>query len=182
MAKLGRLISGQDISFDTHQAGDGQEVNWRNVHLEKSVHNERGKAKFPLLSNERPSNKGMNDDVYAKVTKEVKRELKKNKVLVDELAETVADVIKRFSQGKATEEDGMTAAKKLAGYFDLDDKIVSSLSNEFKDPEDMDFSTIHRHHKRKYGYIEIKQSSKKVDIRKPSDETIREHRTKGQLR
>ncbi|MGF1873728.1 hypothetical protein L4D77_00085 [Photobacterium frigidiphilum] len=181
MANLKRLISGQNISFDTHQAGDGQNVNWRNVHLEKSVHGERGKAKFPLLSNELPSNKGMNQKVYARVTKEVKRELKRNGQLVDDLVDTVADVIKRFSQGTATVSDGLIAAEKLAGYFDLDNKIISSLPNEFKDPKDMTFSTIHTPNDGD-GYIEIKQSSERVDVRKASDETLREHQMKGQLR
>jgi hypothetical protein len=35
MAKLNRLMKGQDLAFDTHQAGDRQSVNWLALHMEK---------------------------------------------------------------------------------------------------------------------------------------------------
>lgn len=180
MANLKRLIKGQDISFDTHQAGDGQGVKWRDVHLEKSVHGERGKAKFPLLSNERPSSKGMDPKVYASVTKEVKRELSKNKRLTKDLVKTVANVIERFSQGTATEDDGLIAAKKLSGYFDLDEKAVSVLPSLLGKPDNMTFSTIH-YKNDVHEYVEIMQSAEKVAIRKPSQATLHDHQTNGQL-
>ncbi|MFA0113578.1 hypothetical protein AB4407_07800 [Vibrio sp. 10N.261.46.E11] len=178
MANLKRLIKGQDISFDTHQAGDGQRVKWRDVHLEKRVHGERGKAKFPLLSDESPSSKGMNHDVYNRVTREVKRELSKDPNLTKNLVDTVANTIERFSQGTATIEDGVIAAKKLSSYFDLDENIVSTLPNRFDKPNNMTLSTIHNKNGGP-GFIEIVQSKKKVDIRKPSRETLSNHREKG---
>jgi len=41
------LISRSILS--THQAGDGQNVNWRNVHLEKQLHNGGGKVRLPAI-------------------------------------------------------------------------------------------------------------------------------------
>ena len=174
MAKLRKLINGQDISFDTHQAGDGQGVHWKNVHLEKRIHNKRGKVRFPLLSQERPSNSGMNEKDFRKVSSEVKKELRKNSGLVDDLVDTVVEQIDRFSDGEATEDDAKMAAKKLASYFDLDDKIISTLSTKYKKKKTLRFSSLHNNPVRP-GFIEIEQSSEKIHVRKASDEVISEH-------
>ncbi len=119
MGKLNGLINGQDVAFDTHQSGDGQETNWENVHLEKRLHGKRGKARYPLLGDEEPSNSGMNDRDFSRVTREVKRELKKNSNLLNELAETIVNELERFSNGTATIRHAREAAQKVSDYFDL---------------------------------------------------------------
>lgn len=179
LAKLRKLINGQDISFDTHQAGDGQGVHWKHVHLEKRIHNKSGKVRFPLLSQERPSNSGMNERDFRKVSREVKRELKKNPTLVDKLVDTVAEQIDRFSEGKASEDDAKLAAKKLAGYFDLDEKIISALPSKLEEKKLIRYSSLHINPARQ-DIIEIVQSPDKINIRKASKETIIEHLEKNE--
>ncbi|ASJ70343.1 hypothetical protein [Granulosicoccus antarcticus] len=179
MAKLRKLINGQNISFDTHQAGDGQGVHWKNVHLEKTVHNKQGKVRFPLLSEERPSNVGMNEKDFRKISREVKKELRKNSNLVNDLVDAVLMQLDRFSEGEATLIDAQTAARKLAGYFDLDERIISSLPSRYKDMQLERLSTLHRNPARS-GFIEIEQSSENVVIRKASNSVILKHLEKNQ--
>ena len=124
MAKLGGLINGQDVAFDTHQAGDGQSTNWEKLHLEKRLHNKRGKARFPLLGKEQPSKSGMDQREFSRVTREVKKVLKKNEDLVIDLAKIIVEQLQRFSSGEATIEDARAAAKKIANVFDLDEEFL----------------------------------------------------------
>jgi hypothetical protein len=49
MATLKRLINGQDIAFDTHQAGT-QHIRHRDLHLEKRLHS-GGKIRYPMFGN-----------------------------------------------------------------------------------------------------------------------------------
>ena len=119
MSQLKELINGQDITFDTHQAGDGQIVNWKNVHLEKSMHKEKGKVRFPLLNEEKISKtKNMNDETFYKIKKEVSKVLKKDKNKVKELAKTIVEILDRYSSQKSTEQDAFIASEKLCDYFD----------------------------------------------------------------
>ena len=75
MANLKKLIHGQDVRFDTHQAGDAQPTNWHHVHLEKVLH-EGGKIRFPLAGDFQPSwSSRVNDVQYERVKREVAREL-----------------------------------------------------------------------------------------------------------
>lgn len=127
VAKLSRLINGQDIKFDTHQAGDGQTVNWKAVHLEKRMHNRKGKIRIPLLGNGNPSSRRMSRDDFERIMREVRNELDSNQALIKKLAETIVDILGKFSSGQSTSEDAKQAAKKVAGYFDLDDEFESVL-------------------------------------------------------
>jgi hypothetical protein len=53
--ELRQLIKGQNVTFDTHQAGDSQNVHVKHLHLEKRLHGGRGKARFPLFGDIKPS-------------------------------------------------------------------------------------------------------------------------------
>lgn len=165
MAKLGGLINGQDVAFDTHQAGDSQIVNWKDVHLEKRIHNKRGKARFPILGNQEPSVSGMTDNDLRRVTKEVKKTLRKNESLVKELAITIVDVLKRFSNGEASPKDAREAAKKIAKAFDLNADFLRVVE-EYADKKLETFTTIH-FNPGEDSLHEIILSKEKITIQKP---------------
>jgi hypothetical protein len=142
MSKLGGLINGQDVAFDTHQAGDGQSTNWQKVHLEKRLHDNRGKARFPLLGNEKPSSSGMNESDFSRITREVRDTLKKNDALTRSLAETIVDQMRRFSSGEATVEHASLAARAIADAFDLDKEFLRVVQ-EYAKGRLISFTSIH---------------------------------------
>lgn len=142
MPKLNKIIKNQRISFDTHQAGDGQETQWRNVHLEKSVIGKKGKVRFPFLGKERPSNSGITDSEFNKIVREVTKVLKKNKSILESLSETIENVLERFSAGTATIDDAKEAAKRFAEYFDLDENFIDEVSI-YRKNRLIKFNTIH---------------------------------------
>lgn len=162
MAKLNRLIKGQDLHFDTHQAGDGQSVNWPALHMEKRLHGGRGKLKFPLLGGFLPSKpKRMSDDDYFSILKEVTKALKKNDRLVRELADTVIGELNRWSSGDATVAAAIEASNKIAKYFDLGDSFEEVVSEKLGVLSLV--KTIHKDEKDKLLY-EILQSKKSVVV------------------
>lgn len=165
MAKLGSLINGQDVTFDTHQAGDGQPVRLGDIHLEKRLHNSGGKARFPLLGNEEPSNSGMNDKDFNRVVNEVKKVLKKNKQVEKNLAETIVAQLNRFNDKKVTSETAKEAAKRLASYFDLETDFLR-IVEEYSKNSLLSFTTIH-FNPTKQTLQEIHQSKKEIIIQKP---------------
>ncbi|MEI7796810.1 MAG: hypothetical protein WCI06_09270 [Methylococcaceae bacterium] len=167
MAKeLRKLIKGQDIAFDTHQAGDGQEVHVEDLHLEKRLHGGKGKARFPFFGNFKPSVSGkMTEKDLIRVTKEVADALKKDENLTRELAKTIVNVLKRF-RGKNTDirEDACEAARKIAGYFGLSDEFLR-IVEDYSQNKLIFFMTIHFNPTD--GTIhEIVQSANSVEIRK----------------
>lgn len=170
MAKLGGLINGQDVTFDTHQGGDGQASKWEKVHLEKRLHNKRGKARFPLLGDEKPSNSGMNDKDFERVIKEVKTALKKNLKLLDELASSIVEQLERFSGGKATMEDAEIAARRFAEYFGLDtdfrDKVATYARN--KNKMLISLQTVHYNSSEQTFHV-IRQTKNAISIKKTND-------------
>lgn len=164
MAKLSRFINGQDVTFDTHQAGDGQKVNWRAVHLEKKMHKRNGKIRFPLFGNGNPSPSGMSREDFEKITREVRNKLDGDRALVEKLAETIVDILERFSSRQATSEDAKQAAKKVAGYFDLDDEFESVLER-YARGKLVSYTSVHMNPET--GFLqEISQSKDRVVIRK----------------
>jgi hypothetical protein len=168
------LINGQDVSFDTHQAGDSQEAHLKDLHLEKRLH-KGGKARFPLFGDGKPSHSGkMNKDTLEIVTKEVKKALKKNERLTNDLAETIVNTLNRY-RGRRTineidefEKLASEAAKKIAGYFGLDDKFLRKVTDYGKyggDGRLVSFMTVHLNPDK--GTIhEIYQDKDSVEIRK----------------
>lgn len=168
---LNRLIKNQQISFDTHQAGDGQEVKWKNVHLEKKSISKRGKVRFPLFGQEKPSNSGMNDRDFQKITSEIKKVLSKNKPLVKELAEELVRQMKRFSHSQADLQDAEEAAKRFSGYFGLspefEDTMVKYGKREgmHKSESLIEFTSIHYSEEAAHFYA-IHQSKDKIVIQR----------------
>lgn len=142
MAKLGGLINGQDVAFDTHQAGDGQSTNWQKLHLEKRLHDNRGKARFPLLGKEKPSSSGMNERDFGRVTREVRNTLKKNDASTRSLAETIVDQLRRFSSGEATVEHASMAAQTIADAFGLEREFLRVVQ-EYAEGRLLSFTSIH---------------------------------------
>ncbi|WP_320035771.1 hypothetical protein [Halarcobacter sp.] len=140
--KLYELIKNQRITFDTHQAGDGQEVKWRNVHLEKSIKGEKGKIRFPFLGKEEPSNSGMSNENFEKVKTEVKKILKKNTQKLDQLGQKIESELERFSQGVATVHDAEEAAKRFAEYFDLKPDFIDKVV-KYRKERLSEFTTLH---------------------------------------
>lgn len=133
MTKLNRLIKGQDLAFDTHQAGDGQPINWRDLHMEKRLHGGRGKLKFPLFGGQEPSKpQKMSKEDYQSTISEVRRVLRKNSSLVSNLAETITDQIKKFSSQNVTIEQAEEAANKIAATFGLDNYFVEDVVSKFR--------------------------------------------------
>jgi hypothetical protein len=144
MAALKRLIQGQDISFDTHQRGDGQPVMWRGVHMDKTLHGKRGKIRFPFFDNHNPQkDSDVNEDDYRRVVKEVSRVLKKDDKLLQDLARVIFDQLDRFSSGKATVQDARIAASKFAGYFGLSDAFVETVSRRAPSKRLISFVSTH---------------------------------------
>jgi hypothetical protein len=162
MAKLNNLIKKQKISFDTHQAGDGQETKWRNLHLEKSIKGEKGKVRFPFLGKEKPSNSGMNDKNFRSVKSEVSKILKKNETLLNSLAEEIEKQLERWSSGIATIEDAKEAASRFAKYFDLDSSFIDDVA-KYRQDRLIEFNTIHVDPETQIFYA-IKQSAKNISI------------------
>jgi hypothetical protein len=162
---LKRLINGQNITFDTHQAGDAQETNWKYIHLEKRLHGRRGKVRFPLIGNQEPSySSGLNSNEYGRIVNEVSKVLKKNENLLRELAITITDALKRFSSDQATYDDYIDSANKIADYFDLD---VADVVKAYGTRENSisEFRTYHLGSE-EIGVIELIQNKDLVSLRK----------------
>ena len=146
--ELRRIIKGQDVAFDTHQAGDSQNVHVEHLHLEKRLHGGRGKARFPLFGDIKPSSsRRMSATVLNDVTNEVSKALRKDETLTKELAQTIVNVLKRFRNGNANanrdiHEEAREAAKRIASYFDLDDEFLMVVENYSKGTL-ICFMTIH---------------------------------------
>lgn len=165
MASLKRLINGQNLRFDSHQAGDGQPTNWKSVHFDKLPHRSKGKATFPLFGDGNPSySGGMSRREFERIVGEVTSELKGNEQLAQQLAKTIADILKRFSSGEATFEHGIQAASKIAEIFDLDDAFVAAVEGEF--PNNLTQLRTYHLGPDNTGVIELRQSSESVYLRR----------------
>lgn len=167
MAKLGRLIQGQDVAFDTHQSGDGQSIHWKELHLEKRLH-KGGKIRFPFFGDRNPSSsERVSEKDYQRVVKEVSRTLNRNPELRSTLAETVVSQIDRFRGGVVTIEDAREAANKIASIFDLGDDFIGHAVIHANN-RIAEFSTLHPG-KQPGTVVEIVQSRSSIQIKKPRD-------------
>jgi hypothetical protein len=171
MARLSRLIQGQDVSFDTHQAGDGQPVRWDGLHLEKRLHR-GGKIRFPFFGERQPSwNEGLSEEKYDRIVREVQKALRKDGQLLEKLAQTIVTQLDRFSNGEATIEDAQQAARKIAYAFDLGEEFVAS-ATVYADSRIARVATLHPG-QRAGSVVEIVQSASSIDIQKPSSNSWR---------
>ena len=165
MSKLKRLINGQDIAFDTHQAGDGRGVRLADLHLEKRLHNRKGKIRYPLFGEGGPTySDRVSEATERRVTKEVRDALKGNSELQRQLAETILDALKRFSDGRASVETAKAAAKKIARQFGLDESFLRVVE-DYSGTQLLSLRTVHFN--REEGSLhEIFQSRDTIEVRK----------------
>lgn len=140
---LKNLINGQDIKFDTHQAGDKAEVNWRDLHMEKYIHDRRGSIKFDFFSSREPQNSGMHEKDFNRVQREVKKILRKDPEKLQKFADLAVSEIVRFSSGEASQDDVELAAKNIAGHFDLNSNFEKVVVNLYGN-KISSFISIHR--------------------------------------
>jgi hypothetical protein len=166
VAKLGRLIQGQDVTFDTHQAGDGQEINWRSLHLEKRLHR-GGKIRFHLFGDAEPTySDRVSEKDFFRVVREVRDTLHKNEKLATQLAETIVVQVQRFRGGAVTTETALEAARNIARAFDLGEPFVG-LAEVAANARIARFSTIHPG-KRPGTVVEIVQDARQVSVQRPT--------------
>ncbi len=134
------LINGQDISFDTHQAGDGQEINYKSLHMDKKQHGRGGvRVKFAFFASEKELSienlckKAKSQDQCKKVVNEIKKVLKKNPDKKIELAKIIVTQLIKFSNKEASLEEATTVAKNIASIFNLStdftDKVIAIYDN-----------------------------------------------------
>jgi hypothetical protein len=165
MASLRRLIRGQDIAFDTHQAGDGQEVRFEDLHLEKRLWDGGWKVRFPLFGDRQPTrSKTMPEEDYQRVVKEVKKALKDNDELTQELAETIVRQLRRFKNSEISVEVAVAAASKIAENFGLGKPFVARVKGLVSPPVEL-VSTLHFERRGAYAF-EIVQSANSIQIRR----------------
>lgn len=179
MANLKRLINGQNLRFDTHQAGDAQATKWQHVHLEKILH-QGGSVKFPLVGDFQPTvSSRIGRDQLESVLREVRHELRKDPKLVQAMAESVVYALSRFSSGAATIEDAKLAAKKFAKYFGLDENFVRTVE-DYMGQRLHKFTSYHRNPDSIF-LEEISFTDRRVEIRK-SKRQYRPHTDSRRLR
>jgi hypothetical protein len=165
MAKLDGLIQGQDVVFDTHQAGDSQALHVEDLHLEKRLHDGGGKIRFPLFGNRQPSHSGrMSSGTHDSVVREVTKTLRKNQALTERLAQTVVEQLRRFSNGEATVKNAEAAARKLASYFGLGKSFVNSVAR-FAETRLVHFVSQHAG-PTPGSLVEIVQSKARIEVRR----------------
>jgi hypothetical protein len=167
MAKLSRLIQGQDVYFDTHQAGDRQQANWENLHLEKRLHR-GGKIRFHFFGDRDPmSSERVSEKDSARVVSEVRKTLRKNVQLTEQLAETIVTQLNRFRGGDVTLEQAQEAARNIARAFDLGEEFVASAVIHAK-AQISRFATLHPG-KRPGTVVEVVQTAERVTIQRPKE-------------
>ena len=131
-----RLIKNQNIKFDTHQAGDGQEVNLNGLHLEKILHNPKGtKLKFHFFNGAsiEKQNTNVPTSLLNKIQKEVSKALKNNKKLQNELGHKIINTLNRYRKNGINEKEAIEAAKNIASYFNLDEHFIRKTITYAKD-------------------------------------------------
>jgi hypothetical protein len=167
MAKLARLIQGQDVHFDTHQSGDQQPTHWQDLHLEKRLH-KGGKIHFHFFGDRDPMpSERISGADTARIVKEVRRTLEKNPQLREQLAETIVSQLNRFRSGAVTLEQAQEAARNIASAFDLGPEFVASAVVHAKAQISM-FTTLHPG-RRPGTVVEIVQSGQRVSVQKPKE-------------
>lgn len=172
------LISGQDVVFDTHQAGDGRPIRVEDLHLEKRLHS-GGKIRFPLFGEGQPRSSGLNEAERGRVIREVERALSKDPVLVRELARVVYEQLSRFSQNTASLDDARQAARSIAVFFKLGEEFVNEVA-AFHEGKLVQFVTHHRDPD-SLERFEIRQRPAEIEIRKAKKRFVAHYDVFGRL-
>lgn len=130
-----KLIDNQTVSFDTHRAGDRQEVGIVGLHMHKSMNSKRFKGidvLIPLDDKDeiqfRPRN--TKDAIKGALLSEVQHALSKAPAKRKELVDTIIDVIGRYSARMNPDERSITirtGAERIARIFSKRPAIESEM-------------------------------------------------------
>lgn len=164
-----QIIQDQTISFDTHQAGDGQEINIDGLHMHKRMNSKKFKGvniRIPLNPDEEISYSGNNSKLSNEIINEIKTVFKKNPAKVREMAKTLAGIISRYSKdmnAKNSKEFTDNSAKAIAKHFDLNEDISGKLDSGIN--KHLSFViTSHEDENGKLYYIKQDISRKRIKI------------------
>lgn len=144
MSKLKRLIEHQRIRVDAHEAGTQKPVTTKGLHIDKTFTEKRlrGKrVKIGIVDGEIETN--LDSDDKQSVLREIRDVLKKNKAILADFAETVADALSRWSSGKITVEEARDSARAIAGQLGLKAEITEEIVRKVGENLE-ELLTIHR--------------------------------------
>ncbi len=129
MATLKRLIEHQRIRIDAHEAGTGQPAKAEGLHIDKTFTEKRLKGKrlkINLNSGEIDAGK-IDDQDLKRVLREIRDVLKKDKNILRDFGETIADELNRWSGGKINVETAKTSASAIAKKLGLKPEIQEEI-------------------------------------------------------
>lgn len=165
-----QLLQEQTVKFDTHQAGDGREIDNDALHMHKRMNGKKFKGvhiRIPLNSSGNITYSGNNSKIANQIIKEVKSVFKKDSAKVTEMAKSLAKNINRYSKDMSSEnslkflED---SAKTIAKHFELKEEITGRLVSEAKNHYISSFITTHRDNNNKIYYIKQDVHRKSIKI------------------
>jgi hypothetical protein len=165
---LKQLIKNQNIKFDTHQAGDGQETNLKGLHLEKILHNPKNtKIKFHFFEKIpiEKQNNNIDKKLLKKIQSEVSKALNKNPQKTNELGELIINTLYRYKNQGIDKKDALEAVKNIADYFDLNEDFISKTIKYGKiDRKITEIITTHPSNDSSHKRYKIKQTKKYITI------------------
>ena len=126
-----RLIAGQTIKCDMHDAGSGQQRKWGDgLHIHKRMHGDvygSAQIRIPIDSDKKMTITARGgEEIKMRLIKEI-RVAFKDKQKRTEFVEGLVSEIRRFSDNQNTEEKCRDAAKRIARLFGLNDKIIREI-------------------------------------------------------
>ena len=163
------LIQNQTVSFDTHQAGDGQKVKVEDLHMHKRMNGRKYKGvniKIPFNPEKEIEYTGNNSDYSDQIINEIKRAFKKNPNKVREFAKDLANRISRYSSDMNAENSRKfleESAQTIAKHFELNEKIINVMISEIYNHVSF-FITSHKDDTGKTFYIKQDIDRKRVKI------------------
>lgn len=133
-----QIIQNQTISFDTHQAGDGQEIEPDQLHMHKKMNGKKFKGvniRIPLNPNKPIDYSGNNSKDGRQLINEIKGVFKKDPNKVRQIAKLVANRISRYTKNMTPENSKEfldNTARALATHFELNDKIMEVVKSQIE--------------------------------------------------
>ena len=162
-----RLIKNQNIKFDTHQAGDSQEINLEALHLEKILHDSKNtKIKFHFfgVTPLEKQNTNVDKNIITKIQKEVSSALNKDAKKTEQLGKLLIDTLARYKNNNMDEAEALAVAKKFASYFNLNENFIRKTIKYAKDSKIiLEVVTTHSDYTTKKRY-KIKQTPTSITL------------------
>ncbi|MDQ7085829.1 MAG: hypothetical protein Q9M36_13380 [Sulfurovum sp.] len=162
-----QLIKNQNIKFDTHQAGDGQETNLKGLHLEKILHKPKNtKIKFHFFEKIpiEKQNNNIDKKLFKKIQSEVSKALNRNPQKTNELGELILKTLYRYKTQGIDEIDALEAVKNIADYFDLNEDFIRKTIKYGKDNKIIEVTTTHPSNDTSQKRHNIKQTKNDISI------------------